>query len=143
MIQPDLFTSFVIGGAASLLGMGLMASVQVEQARIQYALTLYRWGFFFTSALLIGGLAPQDRARLVFQAVFGCVAAGGVLIGWASRQMQGRRTPPWLGWTLSAAAAVLLWGGAWALPDSGYVLLLASVFNDCPAFTTKQSASPL
>ena len=23
------------------------------------------------------------------------------------------------------------------------ILLLASVFNDCPAFTTKQSASPL
>lgn len=128
MIQPDLFTSFVIGGAASLLGMGLMASVQVEQARIQHALTLYRWGFFFTSALLIGGLAPQERARLVFQAVFGFAAAGGVLIGWASRQMQGRRTPPWLGWTLTALAALVLWGGAWALPDAGYVLLLACVF---------------
>lgn len=129
MIQPDLFTSFVIGGAASLLGLGVMASVHVEQARIQYALTLYRWGFFFTAALLLGGLAPLDRARLVFQAGFGFVAAGGVLIGWASRQMQGRRTPPWLGWTLTALAALVLWVGAWALPDTGYVLLLASVFS--------------
>lgn len=129
MIQPDLFTSFVIGGAASLLGLGVMASVQVEQARIQYALTLYRWGFFFTAALLLGGLAPLDRARLVFQAGFGFVAAGGVLIGWASRQMQGRRTPPWLGWALTALAALVLWLGAWMLPDSGYVLLLASVFT--------------
>lgn len=129
MIQPDLFTSFVIGGAASLLGLGVMASVQVEQARIQYALTLYRWGFFFTAALLLGGLAPLERARLVFQAGFGFVAAGGVLIGWASRQMQGRRTPPWLGWALTALAALVLWLGAWMLPDSGYVLLLASVFT--------------
>ncbi|MBP7485394.1 MAG: GGDEF domain-containing protein [Aquabacterium sp.] len=129
MIQPDLFTSFVIGGAASLLGLGVMASVQVEQARIQYALTLYRWGFFFTAALLLGGLAPLDRARLVFQAGFGFVAAGGVLIGWASRQMQGRRTPPWFGWALTALAALVLWLGAWMLPDSGYVLLLASVFT--------------
>lgn len=129
MIQPDLFTSFVIGGAASLLGLGVMASVQVEQARIQYALTLYRWGFLFTAALLLGGLAPLDRARLVFQAGFGFVAAGGVLIGWASRQMQGRRTPPWLGWALTALAALVLWLGAWMLPDSGYVLLLASVFT--------------
>lgn len=128
MIQPDLFTSFVIGGAASLLGLGVMASVQVEQARIQYALTLYRWGFFFTAALLLGGLAPLDRARLVFQAGFGFVAAGGVLIGWASRQMQGRRTPPWLGWGLTALAPMVLWLGAWALPDAGYVLLLAGVF---------------
>lgn len=129
MIQPDLFTSFVIGGAASLLGLGVMASVHVEQARVQYALTLYRWGFFFTAALLLGGLAPLDRARLVFQAGFGFVAAGGVLIGWASRQMQGRRTPPWLGWTLTALAALVLWLGAWALSDAGYVLLLAGVFT--------------
>lgn len=129
MIQPDLFTSFVIGGAASLLGLGVMASVQVEQARIQYALTLYRWGFFFTAALLLGGFAPLDRARVVFQAGFGFVAAGGVLIGWASRQMQGRRTPPWLGWALTALAALVLWLGAWVLPDAGYVLLLASVFT--------------
>lgn len=67
---------------------------------------------------------------MVFQAGFGfVVVAGGVLIGWASRQMQGRRTPPWFGWALTALAALVLWLGAWMLPDSGYVLLLASVFT--------------
>ncbi|MGE5450784.1 MAG: GGDEF domain-containing protein [Acidobacteriota bacterium] len=128
MINPDMFTSFAVSGTASLLGLGMMAVVHVEQSRLQYALMLYRWGFLLISALLVAAMAPPERASLVMQAVLGCVGMGIVLIGWASRQMQGRRTPPWLGLSFTTLTGLVLWMGAWGLRGQAYVVLLDAVF---------------
>lgn len=128
MIHPDMFTSFAVCGTASLLGLGIMSVVRVDQSRMQYALTLYRWGFFFIAFLLAAALAPADRESLVVQAVLGCVGMGVVLIGWASRQIQGRRTPPWVGLGITSLTGLALWMGAWGLQGQDYLLMLDGVF---------------
>lgn len=128
MFQPDLITSFTCGGAASLLGLALMAAVQAEQARIQYALTLFRWGFLFIASMLMVAFAPPDRLSVIFQAVYGCVGVGVVMVGWGTRQLQGRRTPPWLGWSTAALVAALLWVTAWLASPEVYLQVLNLVF---------------
>ncbi len=129
MINPDMFTSFAVCGTASLLGLGIMLAVRIDQSRTQYALTLYRWGFLFISAVLAAALAPPERASVVVQAAMGCVGMGVVLLGWASRQMQGRRTPPWVGLGVTSLTGLALWMGAWGLAGQGYVLMLDGVFT--------------
>lgn len=128
MIHPDMFTSFAVGGTASLLGLGIMSAVRSDQSRMQYALTLYRWGFLFVALILVAALAPPERASLVVQAALGCAGMGVAMIGWASRQMQGRRTPPWLGLGVTSLTGLVLWLGAWGLSGQPYVLLLDGVF---------------
>lgn len=128
MIISDMSTSFAIGGTASLLALGVMLAVRVEQGKLQYALTLYRMGFLCIATMLAAPFAPPERARLVFQAVLGCVAMGVLLLGWAARQMQGKRTPPWVGWGLTGFTALILWMAAWGLPEQAYVLVLDGIF---------------
>ncbi|MDE2592926.1 MAG: GGDEF domain-containing protein, partial [Burkholderiales bacterium] len=129
MLNPDMFTSFAVCGTASLLGLGIMSAVRVDQSRTQYALTLYRWGFLFIATALGAALAPAERVSLVVQAVLGCVGMGVVLFGWASRQLQGRRTPPWVGLGMTSLTGLALWLGAWGLQGQGYVLVLDGVFT--------------
>lgn len=128
MLNPDMFTSFAVCGTASLLGLGIMSAVRIDQSRTQYALTLYRWGFLFIATALGAALAPPERASLVVQAALGCVGMGVVLLGWASRQIQGRRTPPWVGLGLTSLTGLALWMGAWGLTGQAYVLLLDGTF---------------
>lgn len=129
MTQPDMLTSFAISGAASLFGLFMCFAVRADQARLGYALTLYRWGFLFSAPTLLASLAPADRARLVFQAAQGCTAMGLVLLGWASRQLQGRRTPPWVGWGLTSLVGLSLWLSAWGLPQADYAMVLYGVLS--------------
>ncbi len=129
MIQPDMFTSFAISGAASLFGLLMCFAVRADQARVGYALTLYRWGFLFSAPILLASLAPADRVHLVFQAAQGCTAMGLVLLGWASRQLQGRRTPPWLGWGLMSFVGLALWLSAWGLSQADYARVLYATLS--------------
>lgn len=129
MIQLDMYSSFAIGGTASLLGLIGMSVTRVEHTRMQYALTLFRWAFLFMATTWLAILAPADRARLVFQAVLGCVAMGMVLLGWGTRQMHGKRTPPWLGWGLTSVIGMGLWLSAWGTSESIYATVLFGVLS--------------
>ena len=128
MLAIDVFTCYGVAGAGSLVGMGLISQIRTDQSRVRGALDLYRWAFCCLSALLWVVLSPDDWRPLVTQVAIGFAAAGVTLLAWAFRQLNGRRTPPRLGWALTAAAAVVLWGMAAFGSDTAYVQAIAWVF---------------
>src|SRR3989338_365665 len=112
MLAIDVFTCYGAAGAGSLVGLGLISQIRTDQNRVRTALALYRWAFCALASLLLIVLSPDAWRPVVTQVAIGLTAAGVALLAWAFRQLNGRRTPPLLGWMLTGAAAVILWGVA-------------------------------
>jgi diguanylate cyclase (GGDEF)-like protein len=128
MLAIDVFTCYGAAGAGSLVGLGLISQIRTDQNRVRTALALYRWAFCALASLLLIVLSPDAWRPVVTQVAIGLTAAGVALLAWAFRQLNGRRTPPRLGWMLTGAAAVILWGVAALGSATAYVQAVAWVF---------------
>ena len=124
----DVFTCYGVAGAGSLVGLGLISQIRTDQNRVRSALDMYRWAFCCLSMLLWIVLSPDAWRPLVTQVSIGFAAAGVTLLAWAFRQLNGRRTPPRVGWAFTAAAALVLWGVAVWGSETAYVQAIAWVF---------------
>jgi len=127
MFTIDMFTCFAIAGVGSLVGWGLMSLVHTEQPRVAYAVALYRWAFLCLAALGLVLFTPEGNRPELMKVAIGFAGMGVVLLGWAFRQLNGRRTPPWAGTMVTWTAGVLLWGFA-LTEDAHYQLALALIF---------------
>lgn len=128
MWSIDIFSCYAVAGAGSLVGLGLMSLIRTDQPRVRYALGLYRWAFLCLAGLLGVQLALDDWRPWVVKAAIGLAGMGVTLLAWAFRQLNGRRTPPWLGWTVTAGVASVLWGAAALGSPDQYVLTIGLVF---------------
>lgn len=128
MLAIDVFTCYGAAGAGSLVGLGLISQIRTDQNRVRTALTLYRWAFCGLAWLLLIVLSPDALRPAVTQVAIGFAAAGVALLAWAFRQLNGRRTPPRLGWALTGAAALILWVVAALGSDTDYAQAVAWVF---------------
>ena len=123
----DVLTCYAIAGISALLGLGLMWLIQTDQPRVQYALNVFRAAFLALSGMSFVLLAPVLDAPGLIKSAIGVAGMGVTLLGWAFRQLNGRRTPPWAGMALTGSAGLALAAGA-MMSDAHYVWMVALVF---------------
>lgn len=128
MLSVDIFSCYAVAGVGSLVGLGLISLVQTEQPRVSYALFLYRCAFVCLAMLGAVLFAPPDLIRWVTKGAIGFAGMGVTLLAWAFRQLNGRRTPPWLGTLCTVAVGATLWGFAFG-SDEVYVIALGVSFT--------------
>jgi diguanylate cyclase (GGDEF)-like protein len=128
MLAIDVFTCYGAAGAGSLVGLGLITQIRTDQNRVRIALDLYRWAFCCLTGLLWIVLSPDAWRPVVTQVAIGLAAGGVALLAWAFRQLNGRRTPPLVGWALTGLAVAVPWAGAAFGSDAVYVQTIAWVF---------------
>ncbi|HEX5355107.1 MAG TPA: GGDEF domain-containing protein [Aquabacterium sp.] len=128
MLSIDVYTCYAVSGAGSLVGLGLLAMVRTEQARVSYALGLFRWALLCLSALLCVQLSPLNMRPEVLKGAIGFAGMGVALLAWAFRQLNGRRTHPVVGLVLTLLVGLALWAGALLGSDSQYVHTIGVVF---------------
>lgn len=128
MLTLDVFTCYAAAGAGSLVGLGLISLIHTDQPRVRTALRLYQWAFLCLAVLLTIPFSPEAWRPLVTQGAIGLAASGATLLGWAFRQLNGRRTSAWLGWLCTVAAGGVLWATACLGSNAAYTLAIASVF---------------
>jgi len=129
MLSIDVYTCYAVAGAGSLVGLGLLAMVRTEQARVSYALGLFRWALLCLSALLCIQLSPLSLRSEITKASIGFAGMGVALLGWAFRQLNGRRTHPLAGLVVVLLVGMSLWGGAAFGSDTQYVQIIGLVFG--------------
>ena len=76
MLSIDVYTCYAVSGAGSLVGLGLLAMVRTEQARVRYALGLFRWALLCLSALLCVQLSPLSMRPEVLKGAIGFAGMG-------------------------------------------------------------------
>jgi diguanylate cyclase (GGDEF)-like protein len=129
MLSIDVYTCYAVAGAGSLAGLGLIGMIRTDQPRVSYALALFRWALLCLAALLCVQLAPLAWRPEVLKAAIGLAAAGVSLLAWAFRQLNGRRTNPFVGMGVTLLVAMSLWvSGGWA-SDQVYVQTVGLVFS--------------
>lgn len=128
MLSIDVYTCYAVAGAGSLAGLGLLSMVRTEQARITYALGLFRWSLLCLSALLCVQLSPLNMRPEVIKAAIGFAGMGVALLAWAFRQLNGRRTHPVFGLVSTLLVGVTLWAGALLGTDAHFIQTIGIVF---------------
>lgn len=123
----DIVTCYSVAGAGALVGLGLMALTSTDQPKVLHALNIYRWAFGVLAMMVLMAFARPEQVSLIAQLVIGFAGMGVTLLAWAFRQLNGRRTPPFLGISLTLLTGAVLWLGALVLPAGAYVLLVAGV----------------
>lgn len=128
MLSIDVYTCYAVAGAGSLVGLGLLAMVRTEQARVTYALGLFRWALLCLSVLLCVQLSPLSIRPEVLKGAIGFAGVGVALLAWAFRQLNGRRTYPVFGFLVVVLVGLALWGAAAFGSDQQYVQAIGVVF---------------
>lgn len=128
MLSIDVYTCYAVAGAGSLVGLGLLAMVRTEQARVTYALGLFRWALLCLSVLLCVQLSPLNMRPEVLKGAIGFAGMGVALLAWAFRQLNGRRTYPVFGFLVVVLVGLALWGAAAFGSDQQYVQAIGVVF---------------
>jgi len=128
MLSVDIFSCYAVAGVGSLVGLGLISLIQTEQPRVSYALFLYRCAFVCLAALGAVLFAPPDLLPWVTKGAIGFAGMGVTLLAWAFRQLNGRRTPPWLGTLVTVSIGGGLWGFAFG-SDESYEIALGVGFT--------------
>ncbi|RTL33656.1 MAG: GGDEF domain-containing protein [Burkholderiales bacterium] len=128
MLSIDVYTCYAVAGAGSLVGLGLLAMVRTEQARVTYALGLFRWALLCLSVLLCVQLSPLSMRPEVLKGAIGFAGMGVALLAWAFRQLNGRRTYPVFGFLVVVLVGLALWGAAAFGSDQQYVQAIGVVF---------------
>lgn len=128
MLSIDVYTCYAVAGAGSLAGLGLLAMVRTEHARVNYALALFRWALLCLSVLLCVQLSPVRLRPEVLKIAIGFAGMGVALLAWAFRQLNGRRTYPVLGIVATVLVGMALWGAAAFGTDQQYVQAIGVVF---------------
>lgn len=129
MLSIDVYTCYAVAGAGSLVGLGLLAMVRTEQARVSYALGLFRWALLCLSALLCVQLSPLSLRPEVTKGAIGFAGMGVALLAWAFRQLNGRRTYPVAGLAVVLLVGASLWATAAFGTDAQYVQVIGIVFG--------------
>jgi diguanylate cyclase (GGDEF)-like protein len=129
MLAIDIFTCYTVGGAGALVGVGLMAMIRTDQPRVSYALGLFRWALLCLTALLSMQLAPLAWRADVLKGAIGFAGAGVIMLAWAFRQLNGRRTNPLAGIAVTLTMACALWLAGSLASDTIYVRTVAVVFS--------------
>ena len=127
MLVIDIVTCYAVAGVGAMVGLGLMGLTQTDQPRVLHALNIYRWAFAALSVMIVIAWAPPEKVSVVAKGIFGWAGMGVTLLAWAFRQLNGRRTPPAIGISLTLLSGIALWAGT-LLPDGQFVVVLASVF---------------
>ena len=127
MLAIDIPSCYVLAGVGSLIGWALIANIQTDQYRVAYALRLYRRAFLCLSGLALVMFTPMSWLPVVAKGAIGLAGMGLALLAWAFRQLNGRRTPPWLGRLVTVVIGLVLWAASWA-PDDTYVRTLGLLF---------------
>lgn len=129
MQSIDVFTCYTLAGAGSLVGLLLVSLVRVAHPRLRRALWLYRMAFLcIASLLLVGFVAPQDRAGVTLRVV-AVAASGATLLAWGFRQLGGQHTPVSLGLGLTLGVGGLLWWAGQHTPMAVFSVLEAAVLS--------------
>lgn len=128
MWHVDPLSCYAVAGAGSLVGLGLMSLVRTDQPRIRQALGLYRWAFACMSGLLLMHFGPEPWQPDLLKIAIGLSGMGVALLAWAFRQLNGRRTPPWLGLLLTLLVGSALFAAAWSSPER-YVMTIGFAFS--------------
>jgi diguanylate cyclase (GGDEF)-like protein len=129
MLSIDVFTCYAVAGAGSLAGLGLLAMVRTEQARVRYALGLFRWAMLCLSALLGVQISPLAIRPEILKAAIGFAGMGVTLLAWGFRQLNGRRTHPLVGLLITLLVGLVLWAAAFVAQDEVYVRVVGLVFT--------------
>lgn len=101
---------------------------QTDEPRIIYALRIFRWAFAFLSVVTLIAFVPNDKVTSALQPLFVFAAVGVALLAWAFRQLNGRRTPPWVGISLALAIGILV-GAAALMSDYVFLIVLYLIFG--------------
>lgn len=128
MLSIDVYTCYAVAGAGSLAGLGLLSMVRTEQARVSYALGLFRWALLCLSTLLCVQISPLSMRPEVLKVAIGFAGMGVALLAWAFRQLNGRRTYPVFGLVAVVLVGTALWGTAALASDQRYVQTIGVVF---------------
>lgn len=129
MLSIDVYTCYAVAGAGSLVGLGLLSMVRTDQARMTYALGLFRWALLCLSVLLCVQLSPVNIRPSVVKVAIGFAGMGVALLAWAFRQLNGRRTLPVLGLMATLSVGLALWGAGGLGADTLYVRTIGVVFS--------------
>lgn len=131
MWHVDPYSCYAVAGAGSLVGLGLMSLVRTDQPRVRQALALYRWAFACMAGLFLMHFAPDAWQADLLKVAIGLCGMGVALLAWAFRQLNGRRTPPWLGLGLTLVVGLTILAAGLSTPEHyvrtvGFVLALTS-----------------
>lgn len=94
MLHIDVLSCFAVSGAGALLGLGLLGTLRTELPRVRQALVLHRWAFVFLLGLGAGPLLPEAWRSCGLKLGIVSDLVGVAMVGWAMRQLNGRRTHP-------------------------------------------------
>lgn len=103
----DVLTCYAVAGISAIFGLSLMWLVQTDQPRVLHALNVFKWAFAALSGLSLVLLVPVTQAPMLLKLTVCFAGMGVTLLAWAFRQLNGRRTPPWVG-----GASPCWWGRA-------------------------------
>ena len=110
-----------------MFGLALMFLVQTDQPRVLHAVNIFKWAFAALSGLALVLAVPMTGQAVLVKIAVGFAGMGVTLLAWAFRQLNGRRTPPWVGSTATVLVGLCLFGAT--LGDDGqYELAIAGVF---------------
>lgn len=129
MLSIDVYTCYAVAGAGSLVGLGLLAMIRTEQARVSYALGLFRWALLCLSALLCVQLSPMGLRPEITKIAIGFAGMGVALLAWAFRQLNGRRTHPLAGLMVVLLVGASLWGTGAFGTETQYVQVIGLAFG--------------
>lgn len=126
MLVVDILTCYAVAGIGAVVGLGLMSFIQTDQPRLLQTLNIYRWAFASVSVMSIILFAPHEQVPALTKALIGFAGMGVCLMAWAFRQLNGRRTHPYLGAGITLVVGVLLWAAS-LLPEADYVRCVAVI----------------
>ncbi|MDO9235003.1 MAG: GGDEF domain-containing protein [Aquabacterium sp.] len=128
MLSIDIYTCYSVAGLGALIGLGLIGMIRTDQPRVTYALTLFRWSLMCFAVMLLVQFSPSRLRPEILKLVIGFAGSGVALLGWSFRQLNGRRTPPVLGFVVTASVGLTLWlVGAFG-SDQQYVQTIGVLF---------------
>jgi diguanylate cyclase (GGDEF)-like protein len=125
----DVLTCYAVTGVSALLGLSLMWLVQTDQPRVLHALHVFKWAFAALSGMALVLAVPFTGQAELIKVAIGFAGMGVTLLAWAFRQLNGRRTPPWVGGVATLLAGLSLFGAATTGSDAQYELAIGATFS--------------
>lgn len=110
-----------------MFGLCLMWLVQTDQPRVVHALNVFKWAFAALSGLSLVLLVPVTQTPMLLKLTVGFAGMGVTLLAWAFRQLNGRRTPPWVGSGITVTVGCSLLGAA-TQSDAAYEMVIGITF---------------
>lgn len=129
MLSIDVFTCYVLAGAGSLVGFGLISLVRTDQPRTRQALLLYRFAFLCLAGFLSVAFTRSEAERAeTMRAMIGVAAIGASTLAWGFRQLNGQRTWLPVGLLLTLGQGAMLWVAGAMASDEVFAVCVSASF---------------